>query len=52
MKKQMGIADSEKIPYIAIIGSDELTDNSVTLKDMKSGEQKRIPLNTLVENLK
>ncbi len=49
MKKQMGYADSNKIPYVGIIGEDELADGTVTLKNMSTGEQKRIDVASLIE---
>lgn len=39
MKKQMGRADAMHTPYVAIIGSDELAEGKVTLKNMATGEQ-------------
>jgi histidyl-tRNA synthetase len=53
LKKQMSYADSKKIPYIIIAGENEVNENSVTLKIMSSGEQKKImlqELNTFVEH--
>jgi len=47
LKKQLSYADSKKIPYIIIAGEDEIESNSVTIKIMSSGEQKKIPLNEL-----
>ena len=49
MKKQMGFANSEKIPYVAIIGETELANNTVTLKNMDSGEQNELTLADLIE---
>ncbi|MDR2935833.1 MAG: histidine--tRNA ligase [Rikenellaceae bacterium] len=43
MKKQMEYANRRVIPYTALIGDDELTARQVTLKDMTSGEQTRVP---------
>lgn len=40
MKKQMNYADQLGIPYVAFIGADEMANNTITIKDMKSGEQK------------
>lgn len=40
MKKQMSYADSNKIPYVAIVGENEINENKITLKNMISGEQK------------
>ena len=39
LKKQFSYADKKQIPFIAIIGPDELAENRVTIKDLKSGEQ-------------
>jgi histidyl-tRNA synthetase len=48
MKKQMGYADSKNIPYVAIVGGDEMAQNKVMLKNMLSGEQKLVSLNELL----
>ncbi len=42
MKKQMSYADAKKIPFVALIGSDEMEKNLITLKNMSSGEQQSI----------
>jgi histidyl-tRNA synthetase len=47
MKKQMGYADSKKIPFVAIVGSDEMAEGKVMLKNMLSGEQKKVNLEEL-----
>lgn len=39
MKKQMSYADSNKIPYVAIVGEDEIKNETITLKNMETGEQ-------------
>ncbi len=39
MKKQMGYADAKQIPFVAIVGSDEMAANKVMLKNMSTGEQ-------------
>ena len=44
MKKQMAYANAKNIPYVAIVGSDEMNSQTVTLKDMTSGEQQRYTL--------
>jgi len=48
MKKQMAFADSKQIPFVAIVGSDEMAQGKVMLKNMTSGEQELVDL----ENLK
>ena len=51
MKKQMGYADQKKIPFVAIVGGDEMAQNKVMLKNMASGEQKLVSLEELISNL-
>lgn len=47
MKKQMAYADAKQIPFVAIVGSDEMAQNKVMLKNMSSGEQRLVDLQTL-----
>ena len=47
MKKQMSYADAKQIPFVAIIGEDELNTNTVMLKNMVTGEQKQVTLEEL-----
>jgi histidyl-tRNA synthetase len=44
MKKQMEYANRRGIPYVVIIGSQELEAGVVTLKEMRSGEQRQVPM--------
>lgn len=52
MKKQMGYADSEKIPFVAIIGENEIADGTINLKDMTAGTQEKLTFTELAERLK
>lgn len=52
MKKQMSYADFNNIPFVAIIGEDEMKENKITLKNMTSGEQKSVTLNECISILK
>jgi len=49
LKKQLGYADSKKIPYVALVGENEMTENKITLKDMLSGTQHSVTTETLIE---
>ncbi|MBR2116463.1 MAG: histidine--tRNA ligase [Alistipes sp.] len=49
MKKQMEYANRRAIPYVAIIGSNELEQGVVTLKNMNSGEQTTVAVTSLAE---
>ncbi len=47
MKKQMGYANNHSIPYVAIIGEQEMNDGSIAVKDMATGEQKQMNVEEL-----
>ena len=42
MAKQFKYADDKTIPFVAIVGADEMKQGIVTVKDMRSGEQKAV----------
>ncbi|MEY3417449.1 MAG: hypothetical protein RL060_1561, partial [Bacteroidota bacterium] len=48
IKKQMSYADSKKIPFVVLIGSDEVTSQLLTLKNMVSGEQQKMGIDEIV----
>jgi len=52
MKKQMTYANTRKVEYVAIAGETEMAINSITLKNMTSGEQQIIAVGQLVDFLK
>ena len=43
LKKQFEYADRKGIPYLAIVGDQEVTDGTVTLKNLATGEQRPVP---------
>ncbi len=52
MKAKFKYADKLKIPYVAIIGEDELKENKVSLKNLVTGKQDTINIQEAVEILK
>ncbi|HSW67359.1 MAG TPA: histidine--tRNA ligase, partial [Bacteroidales bacterium] len=42
LRKQFSYADSLKIPFVVLIGQEELNNGMLTLKNMKSGEQRML----------
>jgi len=52
MKKQLGYADSKNIKYVAIVGSDEMEQEKVTLKNMETGEQEMLAVSDVIERIK
>lgn len=51
MKKQMAYADAKQIPFVAIVGGNEMESNTVMLKNMLTGEQKQVTLEELCKIL-
>ncbi|HRF42014.1 MAG TPA: His/Gly/Thr/Pro-type tRNA ligase C-terminal domain-containing protein, partial [Saprospiraceae bacterium] len=52
MKKQMKYANDRRVPFVAIIGSEEMAAGEVTLKNMETGEQVRVGAENLIEQMK
>jgi histidyl-tRNA synthetase len=52
MKKQLGYADSKNIPYVVLIGTDEMESGQLTLKDMLKGEQLRLPIEKILDKIR
>jgi len=48
LKKQFEYADRKGIPFLAIVGDQEMTQGTVTLKNLASGEQQSVPKDGLV----
>ena len=48
LDKQLKYADAKGIPYVAIIGPEEIASNTVKLKNMSTGEQKCLPEQELI----
>jgi histidyl-tRNA synthetase len=44
IKKQISYADARKIPYILIAGEDEIKSGVVTIRNMISGSQQKVPM--------
>jgi len=51
MKKQFAYANQKQIPYIVIIGSDELASGLYQLKNMETGEQQKYPPAEIIAKL-
>ena len=51
MKKQMNYANAKGIPFVALVGENELNEGKVTLKDMATGEQRLLTPDELIEAL-
>lgn len=51
MAKQMKYADKRNIPFVVVIGEEELGNRTCVLKDMVSGEQKTLSVDEIVNEL-
>jgi histidyl-tRNA synthetase len=48
MKKQMIYANKKQIPFVALVGENEMKEQKVTLKNMQSGEQDLLSVQDLI----
>ena len=51
MKKQMSYANAKQIPFVALVGENEMNTGKVTLKNMTTGEQSQVDVNELIEKV-
>ncbi|WP_425373718.1 histidine--tRNA ligase [Mucilaginibacter celer] len=51
IKKQMEYANNKNIPYVVVIGADEMQSGLLSFKDMTSGEQEKLTADEIVEKL-
>jgi histidyl-tRNA synthetase len=52
LKKQMNYADKRKIPFVVLVGDQELKDSNYTLKNMNTREQTSCSLDQLIQLIK
>ena len=50
MKKQMNYANKRNIPFVIIVGEQEIENNLFALKNMITGEQQNVNLEQVVKN--
>lgn len=48
LKKQLDYADRKNIPFVILIGSDEIQSGLLTLKNMKTGEQQKVGVDDII----
>ena len=52
IKAKFKYADRLAIPYVIVIGEDEIANNTVTLKNMQTGEQETLKIEEVIEKIK
>lgn len=50
--KKLNYANNCKIPYVIIIGEEEIKTGIVSLKNMETGQQEKLSINEIIEKLK
>lgn len=50
--KKLSYADKQGIPYVVLIGEEEVNSGLLTLKNMKTGEQYKLSLDEIVKKIK
>jgi len=51
MKKQMKYANDKQIPFVALVGENEIENGRLSVKDMTSGEQLNMSVDDLIQKL-
>jgi histidyl-tRNA synthetase len=51
IKKQMDYANNKQIPYVILIGSDEMQSGLLSFKNMQSGEQEKLNADAIISKL-
>ena len=52
IKAKFKYADKLDIPYVIVIGEDEIANNTVTLKNMQTGEQETLKIEEVIKKIK
>lgn len=52
MNKQMKYANDKAVPFVALVGEDEIAEGKITLKNMETGEHESLSLTELIQKLK
>ncbi|MDH5474309.1 MAG: histidine--tRNA ligase [Cyclobacteriaceae bacterium] len=51
LKKQLNYADKKNVPYVLLIGEEEINSQLFTLKNMIEGKQEKLPLEKIISTL-
>ena len=52
LKKQFAYADKKRIPFVVLIGENEMKSSMISVRDMKSGDQVSMDLEELIQKVK
>jgi histidyl-tRNA synthetase len=48
----MNYANDKKIPFVVVVGGDEMASGKLTFKNMASGEQEKLTIDEIILKLK
>jgi histidyl-tRNA synthetase len=51
MKKQLDYANRRNVPFVVVVGEEEMTSGLLTLKNMVSGEQQKLDLLEIIKQI-
>ena len=51
IKKSFDFANKENIPYVIVLGENEINTNTITIKNMKEGVQNSINIDEFIKSL-
>lgn len=52
MKKQLSYANAKSIPFVVIVGENEMQEGKMMLKNMDTGEQRLVTIDELIQTIK
>jgi len=52
INKQLDFGNKKRVPYVIVIGSDEVASGSLTLKNMVTGDQQKLTIDQIIANLR
>jgi histidyl-tRNA synthetase len=52
LQKQMKYADAKNIPFVVLIGDEEMKSDKLTFKNMHTGDQEQLTIKEIIERLK
>jgi histidyl-tRNA synthetase len=51
LKKQLEYANRKNIPFVVLVGKEEIASGKLTVKDMKTGEQRPVSITEFINSL-
>ncbi len=52
IQKQMKYANARNVPFVVLVGADEMESGQLSFKNMQSGDQEKLTLDQIIEKLK